>query len=104
MANSIDTNSTKSSIISGKATSVKKSIQKSAKAIVRPFKKLKKSLSTASTRSIRFRSSAALPISDNKTVMHDEEPSISSKRAQDDGESEPEVDLTPEEKLGMSIN
>ena len=48
MAKSADTISTKSSIISGKAASLKKTVKKSAKAITQPFKKLKQSISSHS--------------------------------------------------------
>ena len=41
MAKSADTTSTKSSIFSGKATSIKKTVKKSANTITRPFKKFK---------------------------------------------------------------
>ena len=65
MVNSTETNSTKSSI-SGKAVSLKKSMRKGAKTIARPFKKLKKSLSTASIPLIRSRSPTTGSISDNE--------------------------------------
>ena len=54
MAKSIKTNSTKSSIISGKAMSLKKSVLKGPKAIAQPFKKLKKSISAVSHFHYRF--------------------------------------------------
>jgi hypothetical protein len=99
MVNSIETNSTKSSIISGKAVSLKKSVQKGAKAIARPFKKLKKSISTPLTRSIRSRSSTT---SDNENADHGNEPSADS---QGDGSgSEPEDELTPQEELSTLFN
>ena len=98
MANSIETNSTKSSI-SSKATSLKKSVQNCAKTIARPFKKLKKSISTASTRSIRSRrSSIVVSISDNENV----DPDDSSIDGDGNGDrTEPEVELTPQEELSM---
>jgi hypothetical protein len=101
MVNPIETNSTKSSIISGKATSFKKSVQKGAKAISRPFKKLKKSISTASTRLICSRSSITISISDNKNVDCDNEFSINGQG--DGSRSEPEVELTPQEELSTSF-
>jgi hypothetical protein len=102
MANSIENNSTKSSIISGKATSLKKSVQKGAKAIARPFKKLKKSISTASMRSIRSCSSTTVSSSDNENVGHDNESNADGQG--DGGGSEPEVELTPQEELSTSFN
>jgi hypothetical protein len=96
MVNSIETNSTnstKSSVISGKALSLKKSVQKGVKAIARPFKKLKKSISTASTRSIRSRSS---------TTFSDYVDESSINGQGDGGRSEPEVELTPQEQLSKS--
>ena len=101
MVNSIETNPTKSSIISGKATSLKKSMQKGVKAIARPFKKLKNSISTASMHSIRSRSSIAFSISDDENVNHDNVSSVGSEG--DGGRSEPEVELTPQEELSMSF-
>jgi hypothetical protein len=99
MVNSIETNSTKSSIISGKAVSLKKSVQKGAKAIAQPFKKLKKCISTPLTRSMRSRSSTT---SDNENTDHGNEPSADS---QGDGSgSEPEVELTPQEELSTLFN
>jgi len=102
MANSIETNSTKSSIISGKAASLKKSVQKSAKAIARPFKKLKKSISDALTRLIRSRSTAAISISDHENADHGNEPSADGQG--DISRSEPEVELTPQEELSTLFN
>ena len=97
MVNSIKTNSTKSSI-SGKAASLKKSVQKGAKAVARPFKKLKKSISTISTPSIHSRrSSIAISISDNENADRDEETSINSQG--DGNKSEPAVELTPQKEL-----
>ena len=102
MANSIETNSIKSSIISGKAASLKKSVQKGAKAISRPFKKLKKSISDASTCSIRSRSIAAISISDRENADHGNEPSADGQG--DISRSVPEVELTPQEELSSSFN
>ena len=101
MMNLIKTNSTKSSI-SGKATSLNKSMQKGAKAIACPFKKLKKSISTVSTPSIcSCQSSITISISDNENADRDEESSINSQG--DSNKSEPEVKLTPQEELSMSF-
>ena|ERR1700722_2151820 len=102
MANSIETNSTKSSIVSGKATSLKKSVQKGAKAISRPFKKLKRSISDASMHLIHYRSAAAISISDCKNADHGNEPSTYGQG--DSSRSEPEVELTPQEELSTSFN
>jgi len=48
MAKSAETGSTKSSTISSKAASIKKTIKRSAKAIAQPFKKVKQSFYTHS--------------------------------------------------------
>jgi hypothetical protein len=96
MAKSAETGSTKSSSISTKAASLKKTIQRTAKAIARPFKKVKRSFSTRSaTRSIASRSSTALPPSDNEA----DDPDVRS--VTDNGSIEPEVELTPEQELGL---
>src|ERR1700723_2018178 len=98
MVNSTETNSTKSSI-SGKAISLKKSMRKGAKTIARPFKKLKKSLSTASVPLIHSRSPTTGSISNNK---YGNEPSTDS---QDDGGGiDPEVEVTPQEELSTLFN
>jgi hypothetical protein len=102
MANSIETNSTKSSIISGKAASLKKSVRKGAKAITWPFKKLKKSISTASMRSIYSLASTTDATSDNKNANHGNEPSADGQG--DSSGSEPEVELTPQEELSTLFN
>ena len=101
MVNSIETNSTKLLIISGKAMSLKKSMQKSTKAIAKPFKKLKNSISTASTHSIRSRSSIAISISDDENINCNNKSSFGGQ--DDSNRSEPEVELTPEEELSMSF-
>jgi len=99
MAKSIETNSTMSSI-SGKATTLKKSVQNCAKTVARPFKKLKKSISTTSTHSIRSRrSSITTSIPDNENVNRDEESSIDGHSNGD--RTKPEVKLTPQEELSM---
>ena len=102
MANLIEPNSTKSSIISGKAASLKKSVQKGAKAISRPFKKLKKSISDASMRTICFHSTATISISDSENADHGDEPSADGQG--DSSRSEPEVELTPQEELSTLFN
>src|ERR1700683_3691062 len=101
MVNSIEPNSTKSSI-SGRAASFKKSVQKGVKAITRPFKKLKKSTSTTSIPLIRSHSPTTGSTSDNEDVDHGNEPGADS---QDDGGGiEPEVELTPQEELHTLFN
>ena len=73
---------------------------KGVKAIAWPFKKLKKSISTASISSIRSRTTGS--ISDNKDVDRGNEPSADS---QDDGDGiEPEVEMTPQEELCTLFN
>jgi hypothetical protein len=91
MVNSIETISTKSSVISGKALSLKKLMQKGAKAIARPFIKLKKSISTGSTPSIRSRTSTTF----SDYVDGTNKSSVDGQG--DGGRSEPEV--TPQEEL-----
>jgi hypothetical protein len=96
MAKSADTGSTKSSSISGKAASLKKTLKRSTKAITRPFKKVKQPFSARSaTHSIASRSSTALPPSDNEA----DDPDVRS--VTDNGSIEPEVELTPEQELGL---
>jgi hypothetical protein len=98
MAKSAETESTKSSTISGKAVSMKKTIKRSAKAIARPFKKVKQSFSTRSaTRSIASRLSMVLPPSDN------EADNLNAKSVSDNGGTDPEVELTPEQELGLLL-
>ena len=92
MAKSTETASSKSS---SKATSLKNTVQRGATALTRPFKKLKKTISTASTRSIRSvrsRSSATLPLSEGEAANGD--------KSSGDSDSDPEVELTPEQELG----
>jgi hypothetical protein len=102
MAKSADTMSTKSSIISGKTASLKNTAKKSAKAITRPFKKFKQSISNRSARrSTTSRSSSAIPASDH------EADGDNAKSVADNGSprssSEPEVELTPEQELGALL-
>jgi hypothetical protein len=89
MTKSIDTSSTKSSALSRKAASIKKTVQKGAKAIARPFKKLKTAVSNASTS--RSQSTTTLPISNA-------DPDNGSDRSSTD--EEPQVELGPKEQLG----
>jgi len=101
MAKSTETSSAKSSIISGKAASLKRSVQKGAKAAARPFKKLKQSLSTSS-RSLHSRSSTTLPQSDNEAGNTNDNASSHCEDVHNsDSEPEPEPELTPEQELGM---
>jgi hypothetical protein len=90
MAKSTDTSSTKSSALSRKAASLKKTVQKGAKAIARPFKKLKTSISNASTSqpTSHSQSTMMLPVSDIDP---------SNRSSIDSGE--PSVGLGPEEEL-----
>ena len=102
MAKSVDIMSAKSSIFSGKATSIKKTVKKSAKAITRPFKKFKQSLSSRSaTRSTTSRSSSASLPSDHE-ADGDHTNSVADDQSAHSG-SEPEVELTPEQELGSSL-
>lgn len=97
MAKSTETASTKSSVASSRAASLKKSVKAGAKVIVRPFKKLKQSLST--TRSTVSRSSTALALSEDEADNPDE------KSDTDDGNSRSSSapELTPEQELGQLI-
>jgi hypothetical protein len=98
MAKSADTTSTKSSIFSGKATSIKKTVKKSANAITRPFKKFKQSLSGRSaTQSTTSRASSILP-SDHE-ADGDNANTVADDRSAHSG-SKPEVELTPAQELG----
>lgn len=99
MAKSTETSSTKSSLVSSKAASLKKSVRKGTKAIARPFKKLKQSLSTSS-RSSRSRSSPTFLQSDNEAGNSDDNVGSDHQEIHD-SDSNPEVELTPEQELGM---
>ena len=79
MANSIKTNSTKSLVISSKAMSLEKSVQKGAKAVTQPFKKLKKSLSTVLMPSKCSHSSTTVSPTDNEVVDPGNESSTDSQ-------------------------
>lgn len=95
-----ETASTKSSTVSSKAGSLKQAARKGAKALIRPFKKLKKSISVASARS---RSSTALFPSDDEGPINGDRPSIDGGSIHGSGSgsgSDPEVKLTPEQELG----
>jgi hypothetical protein len=107
MAKSADTVSNKSSIISGKTAALKKTVKTSAKAITRPFKKLKQSLSVRSdTRSVTSRSSTAFPPSDHEADLDDTASAAENGSAHGGSNlevDEPEVELTPEQELGSSL-
>jgi hypothetical protein len=85
MANSIETNSTES----GKAKALNKLVQKGANASARPFKKIKKLSTGASTPPIYSCSSMTVS---------------SSSDSQSDGSKPEAIELTPQEALGMSFN
>jgi len=68
-------------------------MQKGVKAIARPFKKLKKSISTALTHSICSHSSTTFSDYINESSINGQG---------DGGRSEPEVKLTPQEELSKS--
>jgi len=98
MAKSADSISTKSSIISSKAASLKQTFKKGTKAVTRPFKKLKHSVSIRSaTRSIPSRSSTP---SDREAVGNNINSATDNESAHDG--SAPKVQLTPEQELGAS--
>ena len=96
MVNSIETTSTKSLLLSHKAVSLKKKVQEDGKAMAHPFKKLKQSTSTASTCS--HSSTTCLP-SDDET--NDNSDKSNSNSDSDGGSCVPEVELTPQEELGI---
>jgi hypothetical protein len=101
MPKSTAASSTKSSL-SSKTASLKKNVKKGAKVLARPFKKLKASVSTSTSRSARSPSITTLPASDNDTLNiddHSERSSIDSADAPgtDDGA---DVELSPEDQLG----
>lgn len=93
MAKSIKSTPSQSSIISTKAASVKKTVQKTAKAIVRPFKKLKHSLSTLS------RSPSVVAVSD--TEVDDSKQSDVDSGSFHGSSEEPGPEPTPEQELSM---
>lgn len=114
MAKSIDTMSTKSSVVSRKTSaSLEKPVKKSAAAAVRsttrisrPSKRFKQSLSTQlTTRSTTSgsRSSTAYPPSNRDANSDNEVKTISDNGSAHGSESEPEVELTPKQELGMSL-
>jgi hypothetical protein len=86
---------------------LKKKVQKGVKALARPFKKLKTSLASVSTsRSSVHSHSSTLPASNNNPFNTNDRSERSSLGSRDgDGcrssESEPDVELTPEQQLGM---
>jgi hypothetical protein len=86
--------STKSSVLSGKGASLKNQVKQGAKALTRPFKKIKTSLSTSTSRS------TALPASDHETNIPSQRSSSDSGDGGGSGD-EAEVQLSPEDRLGM---
>ena len=100
MAKSADTMSTKSSIISGKAVSLNKTVKKGTKVITRPFKKFRQSCSIRSAAHSTSRSSMAFPSSDHE-ANSDNDKSITDNGS-GHGSSEPEVEFTPQQELGLS--
>src|ERR1700735_5217744 len=102
MAGSAKSASSKSAIISSKAASLKKTVQKGAKAVAQPFKKLKRTLSIRSaasaTRSTTSRSSTVLPPSINEVEDSDEK-SDADSGSPHSSNSETELELTPEQEL-----
>ena len=94
MAKLAETGSTKSPTTSSQAMSLKKSIQKTTKAIAQLFKKVKQSLFTCSvTHSTASHSSAALPPPNNEA---------NDLKSTNDGSTKPEVELMPEQELCLS--
>src|SRR5882757_756034 len=105
MAKSIAASSTKASL-SGKAASLKKKVQKGGKALARPFKKLKASVSTSPSRLARSPSITTLPASDNDTLNIDNHSKRSSIDSADvhGTENEADVELSPEDQLGVCFS
>lgn len=95
MSKSTETSSTKSSLVSRKAASLKNTVKKGAKVVTRPFKKIKQALSISS-RSSLSRTSLSLPLSGNETSDN----SGSERGSVDGNESNPEPGLTPKQELG----
>jgi hypothetical protein len=93
MVKSADASSTKSSAILSKAASLWKSVQKGAKAISRPFKKLKKSIASLTC----SRSPASDAASDREDDDIIDRSNIDNRSS--DSDSDPE--LTPEKQLGI---
>ena len=103
MAKSAETMSTKPSLISSKAASLKKTVKKSAKAIGRPFKKIKQSLANHSTTHlIASHSSTALATSDHEADH--EADGVNDRSITGDGSAhssdKAEVELMPKQQLG----
>ena len=100
MPRSYEASSTKSSTLSGKASSVKKAVKKGVKAATQPFKKLKQALSVTSiSRSTHSRSSTVRSNdADNINNISDGD-----RASVENGDSGPEVELTPEQELSMCL-
>lgn len=90
MAKSFEMGSTKSSVVLGKAASIKKSIQKGAKTITQPLKQLKKLISSSIC--------SRLPTVDPDTNKDTKD--IVDVDSSDSGDDR-EPQLTPEQELGM---
>src|ERR1700722_16680214 len=106
MVKSTETSSTKSSTTSSKVASFKKTVQKGATTLAWPFKKLKKSVFIALTCSIRSRSSTTLPLCDIGALDNGNKSSADSGGIHShgsDSDSNPEVELSPEQELGMQF-
>ena len=98
MAKSIKSTSSKSSIISTATASLKKTVRKSAKAVVRPLKKIRHSLSLRSegaTRSTASRASTVVAPSDNE---------LDDPKEQSDADSGTDPELTLQQELGMLLS
>jgi ribosomal protein L13E len=103
MAKSTETSSTKSSKLSSTAASLKKKVKSGAKAVARPFKKLKQAISTsASTCSTHSRSSRAFSLSDNEA--DDSNTKSAADRGSVHGNDSGPEEITPEEELGTYSN
>jgi len=100
MPRSDEASSTKSSTLSGKASSVKKAVKKGVKAATQPFKKLKQALSVTSiSRSTHSRSSTVRSNdADNINDISDGD-----RASVENGDSGPEVELTPEQELSTCL-
>ena len=103
MVQSAETSSTKSSLVSSKAASFKKSVKKTTRAVAQPFKKLKQSLSVSLSWCSSHSQSMVLPLSDgepgNNNECGDDELISGHQIAGNENESDEESKMTPEKEL-----
>ena len=102
MEKSVKSTSSKSSIISTKAVSVKKTIQKTAKAVVWPLKKLKK-LKHLLSLGLTISHSSTVAVSNTKTNDSKQQSDADSESSHDSN-SELDIELTLEQELGTLLS